>query len=272
MMDFFESVSALLEGVISTMDEDTDVLAKLLGKRYPDFVKTLKGGARDPKVAAAIQSGLDDGSAVDDLVKVANISVKVSDLSPIQSEIDVDKSLAYPLKSGDCTEKYLKGSNIVINEPIITFRKKYVVDGHHRWSQVYAINPGATMKALDLSMGTTDPLVVLKAVQMAVASRVGGIPVQTVKGSNLLKSNQKVVKSYVLANVTDDVMKVFSRFGIGSTKEEIADFIWDNVKVMQSKARPPAGAPDRGVMPQTDLAPGWEVPLEKGTINWSIPY
>ena len=43
---------------------------------------------------------------------------------------------------------------------------------------------------------------------------------------------------------------------------------------MQTKSKPPAGAPTRGYMPQTDV-PGVDrvtTVLKKGVVNWNKPY
>ena len=253
--------------------ETPNVVEDLMGESYGSFMQELKSGASDKKVLALIKSGLDDGVKPDDVAKTKSISIEVSKLRPCQNEIDIKKSLFYPLTDGSTTRKCLGGSNIVLGgNPIITFRGKYVIDGHHRWSQVYAINPSATMKAIDLTMGTTDPMQALKAVQLAIVDKTGTLPSASVQGSDLLKASESVVKSYVQGTVKPGILKLFKAAGRGGTAGEIADKVWQNVNVMQKNAKPIAGAPERGLMPQTDQAEGWGSALTNGEVNWSAPF
>ena len=115
-----------------------------------------------------------------------------------------------------------------------------IVDGHHRWSQAYTINPKCKIAAIDLP-DLDDPIEALKATQFGIAAgkdkkgnEVTVIPNEIVEGKNLLKIGEADLKAYVLKNIKDSVMAVFTRFNSElDTKEKVADYIWNNIQAMR---------------------------------------
>jgi len=271
----------LLEADLSPEQE---IISQTLGKKYESFVTAMDDAAGDAKVYAAIQAGLSDGDIEDDKIDVKEVTVAVKDLRPTQNEIDVGKSLNWPLvKDTALLKDYIVGKGVVIMAPIITLNSKWVIDGHHRWSQVYAFNANATMKCANLVFPGLDPIYGLKAVQTAIAAVMGEIPQNTVGGTNLLKASEDEVKADIVrmissGSVGQKALKELKKFNkIKALDANVAaDYIWQQVEVMQTKAKPAAGAPKRGFMPQTDEVPG-EMPklaqlLKKGVVNWNEPF
>lgn len=233
-------------------------LTDLFKKDYASFVKDLGDFAKDPKFRQFIKSGATEQSTV----KRTAISVK--DLKPTQNEIDVDKSLQFPLTDGASAQNCLKGGAVMIAKPIISFNGEYIIDGHHRWSQLYAMNPDAKIVAFDFSNPKVKgPIGALKLAQLAiVATGASKIPSQDVKGKNLLQMGEKDVKAYVTDKITDNCINALAEKeivkgeGEEETKKEAADYIWTNVKSMQATSQPVSGAPGRGLMPQADDVSG----------------
>jgi hypothetical protein len=256
----------------SAKSDTKKLLTALLGDSYKAFIKRLKVSAHDPKVLALLKSGLRDGEKKEDAATLSPSTPKVSSLRPSQSEIDIDKSLKWPLTDETTARKCLAGKAVEIKGPIIVFKNSSIVDGHHRWSQIYACNAKATVKAENLTLKHSDPLNALKAVQMAIAATIKDVPSETVKGTNLLKAGEKVVKAYVIKTLKEELISIYAEHGAGTTREEIANYIWGNVQVMQKKSQPIKGAPDRGVMPQTDQAPGWDKTIKTGKVNHAPPF
>ena len=252
--------------------KDTSDLKNFLNTKYESFVSLLGKSANDPKILALIKSGLADGDKGDDKISFSSTNIAAPKLKPTQNEIDIDKSLAWPLKSKETLEKCMAGSGVEFFGPIVTYSGKYIIDGHHRWSQIYCVNPKATCASVNMTISGLKPLEALKAVQMAIAVKIKKIPVQTVSGTNLLKAGENVVKDYVKKNLKEDLIPIYAKHGAGSDREEIAEYIWKNVQQMQKTSQPVAGAPARGFMPQTDQASGWEKDLADGKINIKPPY
>lgn len=256
---------------LPVLTEDDSVLGRLMGYDYSAFIRSLKSSATDKKVIALVNAGLEDGVPKDDVVQMTDKTIKVTQLHPCQNEIDIDKSLRYPLTDVPTAKKCISG-RVQIGDPLVTFRGRYIIDGHHRWSQVFALNSEAKMDAVDLTMGTVDPMEVLKAVQLAIVASTGDLPTKSVEGTNLFMASEEQIRKYVVKYVTPEIMKLYAEAGFGKTPDELAEHIYNNVKVMQQTSQPAPGAPERGVMPQTDQAPGWEKALKTGETDWKAPH
>lgn len=265
--NYSQKIISLLEDVDNRISE----LSSLLGSRFPNFVQLLKGNIHDTKTQSAILSGLEDGQLKDDIMAVATANLSVKGLTPTQSEIDIRQSLFYPLTDPITLTKCLNGNGVTIKGPIVSFRRKYIIDGHHRWSQIYVVNPKATVLSVDLTLGTANPLKVLYAVQMAIAAKVKNVPIANVQGTNLFKASKSDILSFVKSTIKPEIESLFVSYKVVKDKSEIPEYIWSNVELMRSTSKPVSGAPERNHMPQTDEAPGWTTNLERGLVNWNDP-
>jgi hypothetical protein len=66
--------------------------------KYEQFVQKLGDNAKDPKTRSFINAGLKDGYSDDDKFSFSSKDLAVKDLVPTQNEVDIDKSLAFPMK------------------------------------------------------------------------------------------------------------------------------------------------------------------------------
>ena len=235
-------------------DDAKEELKRILKKDYVTFVKELGDNIDDPKFLAAIKSLSSESP-----VQTSKISPQCIKLKPTQNEVVLTKSLSYPLKDASNTEKYLRGGIVAVdNRPIVTGGGgQFVIDGHHRWSQLYCINPYAKISAMDLT-NVKKPIEALKTTQLGIGAELGKIPSAEGGGINLFTISEDVLKKYVVDNITDEVVQTFAKYEKGDTPEKIANYIWSNVQKMNEKNQPVDNAPSREVMPQTDDAPDWK--------------
>jgi microcompartment protein CcmL/EutN len=229
-------------------------LKNILKADYPTFVQKLGDNINDPKFQAAIKS-----IASKYPIKTSDISPKVTDLKPTQNEIDVDKSLKFPLTNAQSAAVCLKGGPVSIaGKNIVTGGGgKFIIDGHHRWSQLYCMNPEASITAMDVN-NITDPIAGLKATQLGIAGDIGKVPVAKVEGQNLLKMGKDALINYVVKTITPEVLEVFKKANKGNDANAVAEYVWKNVEKMQQNNQPVSGAPGRNIMPQTDDATKWK--------------
>jgi hypothetical protein len=255
------------------LNEDDDVfqqkLQSIFKQNYQGFVAALGKFASDPKFRQFVKDTDENKS------KVSLTSIPVTKLVPTQNEIDVDKSLAFPLTDAAAAAYALKGGAVKVASPIIVFNGKYIVDGHHRWSQLYAMNKDAKIVAYNFTNpDVTTPLDALKATQVAIlGAGATSIPKATVEGKNLLKMDEATIKKYVIDKTVDPVVDTFNQKKQIDSKEGIADYIWTNVQSMQQTSQPVSGAPGRGVMPQADLGIKGDTGVKKtiATLQQGIP-
>lgn len=257
-------------------DETTDAVKDTLKTSdYETFVAQLGDAIKDPKVKAVLAAGEEDGVPADEKITLTDGELDVTALRPTQNEIALDKSLTYPLTDVKSAESCLKGGTVAIaGKRIITAEGSYIVDGHHRWSQLYAMNKDAKIAVTDMvSRDLKNPLDFLKITQVAIAADLGKVPTATAKGSkNLITISEKDLKDFVIATISDDVLEVFKKYNKATSKEEAANYIWANVQSMQKTSKPVPGAPKRDVMPQTDDATNWEKLAAAGSLNYKEPF
>ncbi len=237
----------------------------------------------DPKVQAVLKAGLEDGDLNDDKLPYKREFIAVTELQPTQNEIGFDQSVLNNLtnKFGKL-DTFLKGKPNV-NGPIVTYAGKYIIDGHHRWSSVFAVNPKAKMLTLNIkgnpNFSHTD---ILKAVHGAIAADLGKVPEANPKGINLLKG---VTIDQIPINMLEDkvfeIYQQYSPMNVGASgkmdingPEDVQTAIFENLKFM-IKNGVAAGAPGRKHMPQSDSG-GEPIDrlgaLSRGEINVEEPF
>jgi len=233
-------------------------LKDLLRQDYATFVQKLGDNVKDPKFRQAIKSLADQRP-----IQTQDMTPSVSQLVPTQNEIDTNKSLHFPLTIPDQLKGILDGG---VQAPggssIVTGRGgKFIIDGHHRWSQVFVINPKAKIKALDVT-NIKSPSSGLKSAQLGIAADIGKVPTQSVEGTNMINMSRDDLNNFVKNKIVPGAVDVFVDKGIAKDSKDldsIVNYIWKNVELMQSKNKPVSGAPKRDIMPQTDTASDWKV-------------
>ena len=148
------------------------VLQDLIGQEYTRFVGELQKRIKDPKFRQFLNMGVEDGDLQDDAISVSKGPIPVRNLTPTQSQIGLADSLGFvsktkPQQAGETAS----GDVADVGGSIITANGKFIVDGHHRWSQVYLLNPNASIPAVNFQIaGNPDAKTVLKLTQLAIAA------------------------------------------------------------------------------------------------------
>jgi len=256
-----------------TQDKLDDLSSAFKTGSVPAYVSLLQQYSKDPKVMAVLKAGQKDGQPNDEKFDVAETTIAAKDLKPTQNEIGAEESL-----KNICTDQYgalesfLKGTPDV-GSPIITYNGEYVLDGHHRWSQVYAANPEAKLKAINVT-GKIDPKDILKAVHTAIAVDAGETKTisANLKAGNLLAFTSQNTYGYVLDNLIDKARKVWSKYGYDDDTA-IAKHIVKNVSTMIKRSKPDSWAPKRDFMPQPEKSGSdkWGTALKQGEVNLLNP-
>lgn len=249
-------------------------LSKLMAGDLPSFVSGLSAAIKDPKVQKFLLMAKEDGVSDDDQITVQEGEVQVVSLIPTQNEVFLEKSLEWPLaKQPKNVVDYIqtgKGSM-----PAIVVSGNYIIDGHHRWSQIYCLNKNATIPIYNVMFADKkDPTTILKKIHLGIAATTGNVPISAgeSKDTNLftvpynsfklwivdkLSANPKTIKAF------KSVEKIM-RERIGSSKDVtsemakenedpiiknvIVPYLWTNVEAMQKNR----GEYPRNIMPQTE--------------------
>jgi hypothetical protein len=234
------------------------------------FVDKFKNIASDPKVQSVIRAGLTDGKPSDEIIRFSSKNIPAKELIPTQNEIGVEESMV-----GILNNKYGNLDSIFngvakFNSPIVTLNGKYIIDGHHRWSQAYLANPEVKIPSYDMK-ATIEPLQALKSVHVAIAADTKELPLSSAKGINLYRMKRQDVLKYVKNFLTEASLRLYSEHGHGKKPIEVAEYLWNNVQSMQTNNKPISGAPKRTSMPQTGDSKNYDDLLGRGIINFRTP-
>lgn len=210
-----------------------------------------------------LQLGFGDGELADKM-ETATMDIPAKDLHPTQNEIDVGKSLSYQVsgKNPEQTKTILNGGPVTVNLPLVVYDYNgtyYIVDGHHRWSQVFLVNPNCKIKSIVFknSAGDTaqDPADMLRDFQGAIAvANDGEVPSSRVEsGMNIFDWTSEQLRDYCDKNIQDGMVDVYRDFYNSEIdKGDIENAIIGNAGIMRKSNQPIKNAPSRSVMPQTD--------------------
>lgn len=238
------------------VEADFDTLIEVLQQTdYEDL-----GGAngelndilQDPKLYDILAYGFGEGELADVSMSSSAVSIPVSQLKPSQNEIGLSNSLAYALKS-DCSYCF-NDPFIVKNTPIVTYNGEYVIDGHHRWSQAYMINPDANISAVNFTYSDKDPYRALRNFQGAIAVATGAgkqFPYSNAdKLSDVYSMSEDQIRSYIDENMQDVCWQGLKKQGVCEDRESAIEYIVENVMQLKENNAPDSDAPERQYMPQ----------------------
>lgn len=239
----------------------------LKNKNYEDYVNTINRMLEDPKAKTLLDEGF--GSDLGDIdFKYSAKLIAAKDLRPTQSEIDVDKSLKHGLSTPENIDKDFSKEIIIANMPLVTFNGKWIIDGHHRWSEAAILNPNGKMLCFDYKADIT-PEEMLKSVQGTIATIMANkgekLPLGKVEGTNLYDKEwtKKKLERYVREHITNAVISKLIGYTEIKDPEKIIKYVVDHAADLQKNNRPLSNAPERGLMPQTNK--GCEDPKNKQT-------
>lgn len=284
------------EGGEEKPEDKTDLVAgaqtlkQIINLPYDQFIQKLTGKTPpkegeaiadiDPKVTKVLSLGKDDLKLEDEKVPVNDQAViPVKNLFPTQAQIGLLDSIGFlAFVKPELTKNPLSGQANFDGERILTANSKYILDGHHRWSQTYILNPSATIPALDLSLKVSSEKEMLKVIQLAIASTYGKI---AMKAANAVTDiyNDEIIKKWnaeykVEGDTTLGLVKAIldGKCGIPKGgdaknvetfvkivaeskkldgKEGVEKYLAENADALRTSTKSAAeGAPARSIMPQ----------------------
>ena len=227
------------------------------------YVAVLKKYANDPTFDSIAAAGQTDGQPDDEQVSVDRASTQAANLVATQAEIGFSNSLADQMTNPPWKPVQkalgLAGTPIIMPSPddpppaILVWNGRYILDGHHRWSQVMMMNPTGEV-AID---NVTGPALdneeeALKAMQFAIAATSDKVVTKPFKGQNLMRASEQEVAQYVMENITDEVLQLLVQAGKipKPDKQLAAEYVAGNLPVIKrsvgkfsrEKSMPQAGA------------------------------
>jgi len=266
--------------------ESSDKFVQGQGLGLELFTALLKQIASDPEFRALALSGETDAAgAADEAISVAEGEpVSAIDLTPTQKDIDLEKSIGDQMTNKYNSTVYALEDVVTMPSPggripLLVFENKYILDGHHRWSQVLLTNPTGKMTVSNLTSpafgtGVAGAEAALKATQLAIAALAGNVVTKDTE-INLLSVPPERLKNYVMENITDEVLQFLTNSQKISRPDrgEAGEYYKNNLSAVQEK---PPGAFERVKgMPQADESGVQQADvnnaLGNGRVNFNDP-
>lgn len=265
------------------------LVAKLQQSKLGSAVEILKTVASDDKLSKLLKHGFSNEAQEENQIQVEvkpNVSLKTSSLVPTQNVVVVSNSLdnlvnGYFVTKDDSGEKvqnsidytnYFTG-DAPVPQPFVyqASGKNYIIDGHHRWSQAYCMNPYGTLKCTVVTGPAISADAALKNFQAAIAvdDTTKQLPIGSGSGKNLFEVNvqelgktvapmteetaNKIVAagkdSEAFKNIIPAIKQAFSK---GSENLQTAKaLLVSNALTLKKKVTP--GTNDREIMPQANI-------------------
>ena len=144
-----------------------------------------------------------DGNMSDDTVKVSGGGGAAMQFKPTQSEIDLMKSVSYPLGSAQTLIDAISSGPVA--KGIVT-SGDLIIDGHHRWSGAIAIGgEKAQIQGKNVNWPGGNTAEKLASAQIAIAAKLGpgkSIPSQGESfKTNILGKGADAIAKMIMANV-----------------------------------------------------------------------
>lgn len=270
-------------------DKIYDLMVDLLKKsKLSDAVQMLELICKDDKLKLLLQHGFSDGSNEDGKLSVEMVetSIPVKDLLPTQSEIGISNSLDNLVKGTFSKGKddngkektgivnyadYFATPALKAAGPVFVYQGlegNYIIDGHHRWSQIYCMNPDAKAycKVIKTDKKLNDEHI-LKNFQAAIAAdpKKQDLGRKPAGFTNLFGADEAILKTTV-QNMSEEVAGKIAavvpkeklttaanevKFEDGSeTQNQARAYLVANAKLVAKVKRP--SDRKRILMPQTD--------------------
>lgn len=171
--------------------------------------------AADDKLSKLLKHGFNAASGENKQVKVTvkpDTVLATNSLVPTQNVVVISNSLdnliqGFFVTKGENDEKvqntidyakYFSGP-APVPQPFVyqAGNVNYIIDGHHRWSQAYCMNPNGTVKCVVVEGPSMNADAVLKNFQAAIAVNNPSLPKGSGSGDNLFGQSVDSLKSYI---------------------------------------------------------------------------
>ena len=281
-------------------DKLYDSLIDILNNsKLASAVEILNTVAGDDKLSKLLQHGFNAESQSSKQIDVTvspDTSLPTKSLVPTQNVVVVGNSLDN-LIQGYFTKKDDNGEKVPVNidytnyfsgdapvpQPFVyqAGSKNYIIDGHHRWSQAYCMNPFGTVKCVVVTGPDIGADAVLKNFQAAIAINKDALPVGSGSGDNLFEASPSLLVGKVsdmseetagkimTAGRESKAVKVINEKVKGVFKEGSDDLktaralLVNNALMLKNSVTP--GTNEREIMPQADTK------AVVGLINKALP-
>lgn len=186
-----------------------DSLKELKSLPYKDFVNKLMEISKSKEFVREV-SNLEPKNVDQDYGVIKYRTIKAEFLVPTQSQIGLKESLSW-LKKEDSIKEIIvdKKADLFKNNRILIANNKWILDGHHRWSYVYLLNPKAEIPCININVPGQTPMEILKDVQLSIAATYNELYVRPTQiETNISQLNDSKILDTVKTLIPSDKLEI----------------------------------------------------------------
>jgi len=224
---------------------ELQLLSKLKNQSYRAYIGALKKlPTRD------ISTDLETTSTFD-IVREEE-EILVGGLIPTQREIFLDAIV--PKTTPETVDACFKEPALLADTPLVTFNYTFIIDGHHRWATMCAINPRIKCSIINFKEYNLTPIQFLKLLQGAIVMEEGELPEvpKNLYKINIYQASNKLIRGYIAKHLSKDALERIKEKLNLDDSEHALNYYVQNVLSMKYNNIPAVGSPSRELMPQTD--------------------
>ena len=227
------------------VERDYTTLVRKLQDAVNDHLgEALEKVCHDPKPYAFLSRSFDKDELANVRISSSPTAIPVKCLLPFHKEISLDDSLLFSLRSDSMNgESNMFCDPVTVVAPIVTYNKTFIIDGHHRWLELYLINPDAKISAININYEQSyiwKPRSIFQDAIMAA----GNDFLQSSKENMLLEMSKEQIREYITQNITDACVRSLisanaKAWEITVTdKESAIEYIEQNARALKSENMP----------------------------------
>lgn len=266
------------------LKEEASTTKNILMQTLPAAVESIREAIKSPEFLKVATGGILDGDVNDDKIQISTAQpIPAKNLIPTQKEIGFKNSVDDAMTNiWGCIDQAFGPAPVYMpskpaNTAILVAKvgsEYHVLDGHHRWSLAYMINPDAVLACDVLVMPSgTNQEDALKIMQLAIGALAHKVITKGLSGQDLMTTNKESLIKYVNENLTDMALEVWKSYRPElNSKDKVANHMAAALNAIQKNIGPYSRiympqAGDSGV-PQDKVNKA----LEAGEIDWNEPF
>jgi len=182
---------------LQKINEDKNSFTKqikdLKSSPYKEFVPKLIGLVKSEDFQSNMGSLSPNENLGDEYGKFKMVNITADKLIPTQSQIGLKEVMSWLENTNSVAQIIVKGSaELFLNNRVLVANNKWIIDGHHRWSYVYMLNPKASIPCININIPNKKPVEILKDIQISIASTYQDLYTrQTIIENNLTQMEDK---------------------------------------------------------------------------------
>ena len=175
---------------------------------YNEFINQLLVNVKSQEFLESFGTLVRNKGLAEDFGKYKTKFLQVDTLVPTQSQIGLTETLSW-LSDKSSISNIIVGekADVFANNRILVANNKWILDGHHRWSYVYMLNPEASIPCININLPGKKPEEIIKDLQMTLAYTYKDLYVRPnpIK-YNLSRLEDKSILPNLMKLISDDEM------------------------------------------------------------------